>query len=169
MANIISPNCRIRVPEYFRVGEESIIDDYSYFSTRVEVGRMCHIGPNCSIAGGREMLFRMGDYSSLSSGVRVYCRSSDYVNSLAALKSAIELMGDITIGSMCGVGANSVIMPDNTIPDGTVVGALSFVPTNFKFREWSVYAGNPLRLLCPRNKGKVLEEVAQIEKGASER
>ena len=65
---------------------------------------------------------------------------------------------------MCAVGANSVIMPDNSIPDGTVIGALSFVPAAFKFKPWSVYAGIPIRFISARNKAGVLKQVKKLER-----
>jgi acetyltransferase-like isoleucine patch superfamily enzyme len=169
MKPIISPNCRIRHPEYFSVGEYSIIDDFSYFSTKVKIGMFSHIASGCSIAGGKERLFVLGDYCSLSSGVKIWCASNDFVNDLIIIKpnnidiSDKPIKGDVIIGDMCGVGANSVIMPNNKIPNGVVIGALSFVPTKFKFKPWSVYAGIPIKLITCRNKENVMKQVHEIE------
>lgn len=165
MTAIVSPNCRIRYPELFRVGDGSIVDDFCYFSTKVEIGIRSHIAANCTIAGGRAHQFRLGDFSSLSSGVRVYCSSNDYVNdlvmiapdSMPELTSAIA--GDVLLGHYTGIGANAVVMPGNVIPEGTVIGALSFVPAHFEFRPWSVYAGSPIRYVKARNRDRVLEQV----------
>ena len=55
--NIVSRNIRCRVPEHFAVGEGSIVDDYCYFSTRIKIGRFCHVANNVSIAGGRKYTF----------------------------------------------------------------------------------------------------------------
>lgn len=169
MKPIVSRNCRVRYPEHFRVGEYSVVDDYCYFSTMVEVGRFSHIAACCTVAGGRETKFTLGDYSSVSSGARIFCKSNDFVNDLAVLLPRGVNIGDkpiagnVSIGNMCGVGANSVIMPGNEIPDGTVVGALSFVPAEYMFKPWSVYAGSPIRLLKKRNKSRVLKQAKQLE------
>jgi len=167
---IISKNCRIRHPGHFSVGQYSIVDDYSYFSTRVKVGRCSHIASGCSIAGGKERQFTLGDYCSLSSGVKIWCKSNDFTDDIVAIvpegfKNVKDrpITGDVTIGDMCAVGANAVIMPDNTIPDGTVVGALSFVPTRFKFKSWSVYAGIPVKYIGKRNKKNVLRQAKELE------
>lgn len=170
MKPIVSKSCRIRYPEHFRVGEYSVVDDYSYFSTRVEVGRFSHIAACCTVAGGRDRTFRLGDYSSVSSGARIFCRSNDFVNDLVVLLPAgadigdKPIAGDVSIGDMCGVGANTVIMPGNAIPDGTVVGAMSFVPAGYKFKPWSVYGGSPIRLLGRRNKARVLRQAKELER-----
>ena len=113
----MSANIRVRVPEHLIVGEDSIIDDFCYISTRLTVGRGTHIASGCSIAGGAKFQCTIGDFCSLSSGVKVWCASNDFVNDLIAIvpedieTSAAE--GDVEIGSYSGVGANSVILPDN--------------------------------------------------------
>ena len=163
---IVSATIRVRVPEHLVVGEDSIIDDFCYISTRLTVGRGTHIASGCSIAGGAKFHCRIGDFCSLSSGVKVWCASNDFVNDLIAIvpegieTSAAE--GDVTIGSYSGVGANSVILPDNRLPEGTAIGALSLVPAGFKFEPWMVYAGIPIRPVRKRNRERVMAQVRQL-------
>lgn len=169
MEAIISPNSRIRYQEHFKIGEYSILDDYCYLSTKITIGRFSHIASGCSIAGGEDMQFVLGDYCSLSSGVKIWCKSNDFVNDLVVITPAdfkIDdnlIKGDVIIEDMCGIGSNTVIMPDNRIPEGVSIGALSFVPANFKFQPWMVYAGVPIVAQRARNKKNVLEQVLQIE------
>ena len=66
--------------------------------------------------------------------------------------------GDVLMGDYTAVGTNSVIMPANEIPEGTVIGALSFVPPRFSFEPWSVYAGTPIRKVGDRNRTAVAEQ-----------
>jgi len=170
MKPIISKNCRFRYPKHFSVGEYSIIDDFCYFSTKIKIGKFCHIASGCSIAGGKGRLFILGNYCSISSGVKIWCKSNDFVNDVVIIKpDDLEIgdgpiEGDVAIGSMCGIGANSVIMPDNNIPDGVSIGALSYVPSKFKFEPWSVYAGIPIKLIKHRNKENVIRQVEEIKK-----
>jgi acetyltransferase-like isoleucine patch superfamily enzyme len=166
---IISPNSRIRHPEHFVVGDHSIVDDYCYFSARVTIGRCSHVASGCSIAGGRDQHFTMGDFSSLSSGVKIWCASDDFVNDVVTIvPPGVEnpkthiIAGDVALGNYTAVGSNSVVMPKNTIPEGTVIGALSYVPPAFDFEEWSVYAGSPIRLVKKRNRKNVLAQVATL-------
>jgi acetyltransferase-like isoleucine patch superfamily enzyme len=156
------------------VGPYSIVDDFCYFSTRVTIGRCCHIAANCSVSGGPEREFRLGDFSSLSAGVRIWCTSDDFANDIVTivppelsedlkdLKPHL-ITGDVLLENFTAVGANSVIMPRNHIPDGTVIGALSFVPVNFSFRPWAVYAGIPIRFIRERNKKNVLDAFEKME------
>ena len=85
---IVSSNIRVRVPDAFEVGPCSVVDDYCYFSTRIRIGMGSHIAPNCTIAGGRDRQFSIGDLSSVSSGCRIYCASNDFVRDLVCLSDA---------------------------------------------------------------------------------
>ena len=170
MKAIVSSNTRIRCPEEFVIGEDSIVDDYCYFSTKVRIGRGTHIASGCSIAGGRNRQFEIGDFCSLSSGVKIWCTSDDFVNDLVTIiPQGLEqvkthlISGDVVFGNYTAVGANSVVMPKNIVPVGTVIGALSFVPADFDFRPWSVYAGVPVRIIGARNRDSVMEQVRRLE------
>lgn len=155
---VISQNIRVRVPDHFDIGEGSIVDDWCYFSTRVRVGVGSHIANNVSIAGGPERQFAMGDYSSLSAGVRVWCASNDFVSDLIAIGGG-QIEGDVTLGDYTGVGSNSVLMPGVVIPEGCAVGALSFVPAFTELDPWTVYAGIPARPVAERDRTQVLAQV----------
>ncbi len=170
MKAIVSPNSRIRHPKHFEIGEDSIVDDFCYFSTKVNIGKVTHIASGCSIAGGRSRLFKIGDFCSLSSGVKIWCTSDDFANDLITIiPEGVDqvkthlISGDVILGNYTAVGSNSVIMPNNTILEGTVIGALSFVPAEFDFEPWSVYAGVPVRLIGSRNRANVEEQVRRLE------
>jgi acetyltransferase-like isoleucine patch superfamily enzyme len=168
---IVSPHVRIRHPEHFEIGAYSIIDDFSYFSTRVRIGTCSHIASGCSVAGGPDRQFTLGDFSSLSSGVKIWCTSDDFVNDVVTIvppgvgpikDHLIE--GDVSFGDCTAVGANTVVMPDNHVPEGTVIGALSFVPAGFVFEPWAVYAGIPIRRLSTRNRATVSAQAELLRK-----
>ena len=128
----------------------------------MRIGRCSHIASGCSVAGGRDRFFALGDFCSLSSGVKVWCTSDDFTNDLVTivpdgagpLKEHL-ITGDVIFDNYTAVGANGVVMPDNHIPEGTVIGALSFVPTRFRFESWAVYAGVPIRKIGDRNRDSV--------------
>jgi acetyltransferase-like isoleucine patch superfamily enzyme len=172
MKPIISPNTRIRHPELFEIGIYSIIDDFCYFSTKVKIGISTHIAACCTVAGGKESQFTCGDFGGLSSGVRVFCSSDDFINDIAGilptgfshLKDHL-IVGNVVLGNYVTVGANSVVMPNVIIPEGTCIGAMSFVRSNVELEPWSVYAGFPkLRKIGMRNKDNVLRQVETIKK-----
>ncbi len=173
MKPIISKNIRLRHKEHFEIGENSVIDDFCYFSTKIKIGKNCHIANGCSIGGGQSYQFTMGDFSSISAGVKIWCQSNDFTNDLVILNINHEMIGDnpikgdVTMGKMSGIGSNSVVMPNNNIPDGTVIGALSFVPPNFKFEQWSIYAGIPIKFIKKRNKKNILMQFEKLTQKGS--
>ena len=160
---IVSPNIRVRVPDHFDIGDNSIVDDWCYFSVRVKVGVGSHIANNVSIAGGPEQQFTMGDYSSLSAGVRVWCASNDFSNDLIAI-GGDGLEGDVALADYTGVGANAVLMPGVILPEGCAVGALSYVPAFAELEPWSVYAGVPVRRVADRNRERALSQAEHLRR-----
>jgi acetyltransferase-like isoleucine patch superfamily enzyme len=173
---IISGNIRIRHPEHFIVGQDSIIDDFSYFSTKVRVGRCSHIASGCTVGGGCAYEFSLGDFCSVSAGVRIWCTSDDFVNDLVTIippdidtvKTHL-ITGNVRMENFTAVGVNSVVLPDNVIPEGTVIGAMSLVPAHFGFEPWSVYAGIPVKRLRSRNREAVSDQAARLRRMLDER
>lgn len=169
MKPIISANVRIRHPDLFQVGEDSIVDDFCYFSTQVRIGKCSHVASNCTIAGGREHRFVLGDYSSLSAGVRIWCVSDDFVRDVVTVIPAGVpdpkqhlISGDVIFENYTAVGANSVVMPNVRLREGAVIGALSFVPPGADLEPWSVYAGVPVRLIRARDRDSVVSQARRL-------
>lgn len=170
MKPIISSNIRIRHPDLFSVGNDSIVDDFCYFSTQVKVGQFSHIANNCSVGGGKARKFILGNYCSLSAGVRIWCTSDDFVNDLITLlPEKIEkiknhlISGDVIFEDYTAVGSNSVVMPGNRIPVGAVIGALSYVPPGYKLKPWTVYAGIPAKPVKARNRKNIEQQIEKMK------
>lgn len=168
---IVSKQVRIRHPEHFEVGPGSIVDDFCYFSTKVRIGKCSHIASGCSVAGGIARTFTFGDFGSLSSGVKIWCTSDDFVRDIIAIMPpGVEdvkehlITGDVAFERLTGVGSNSVVMPDNHIPEGVAIGALSFVPVRFAFEPWTVYAGVPIRPVRKRDRDGVMRQLDRLER-----
>jgi len=151
----------IKKPDLVEVGDNVRISDFCRISSACKIGSDCEIAPGTYIAGGDgKYTFQMGECSSLAAGVKVWLSSNDYVNELVT--EVKEIQGNVKLGKYTGVGTNSVIMPDNDIPEGVSIGALSFVPSNYKFEPWTVYAGRPIRPIKKRNKENVLNTLRKI-------
>jgi acetyltransferase-like isoleucine patch superfamily enzyme len=103
--------------------------------------------------------------------VKIWCVSDDYANDLITIipdgAGPIKehlIVGDVTFGDCTAVGSNTVVMPGNHVPEGTSIGALSFVPPQFPFEPWAVYAGIPLRRVADRNRDAVSAQAALLRK-----
>ncbi len=104
----------------------------------------------------------MEDFSTLSPGIRLFTLSDDYsgqklTNPLLPSEYIGGAHGIVTLKKHVIVGANSVILPNLTIGEGTSVGALSLVTKDLY--PWGIYAGIPVRRLKDRKK-----DLLEIEK-----
>jgi len=159
----VYPNAKLAYRENIAFGDNVIIDDFVFIVSRrlTRLGNFVHIASFTSITGGGECT--IGDYSTLSSGVRIFTGTEDVVGDSLLGASIPEpfrvaIRSCVEIGKHCMIGANSVVLPGVVIPDGVIVGAMSLVLQNTELDPWSIYAGSPVRKLRDRpNKDKVLE------------
>ncbi|MGL5721043.1 MAG: acyltransferase [Brevinema sp.] len=149
----------IRQPDHCIIGAYGSILDYTLISPKLTLGNFCLIDRLCIIAGS-SYHFTMEDFTGLGGGVSIWCQSNDYVHNLVS--SRAQFTGDVILKKYSGVGAGTVVMPNNVIPEGTTIGANSFVPYNFPLKEWSVYAGSPVRFIKARDKESVLKEAEEL-------
>ena len=143
---IIGKTVRIRQPEKVSIGDNTIIDDFTYISCAMEIGNNCHIASNVSISGGKGKLI-MGNYSTISNGSSVHCASSDYKKCSLDLPSVPEdqqfggSVEDITIGDYVVIGAHSCLLPGVVIPDGAAFGAYTLIKKQSNLLPYHLYVG----------------------------
>lgn len=151
---IIGKSVRIRKPEECIIGDNTIIDDFSYISASIQIGRNCHIASNVSISGGAGH-FVMDDFSTISNHCSVHCASSDYSSvslDLPSVENDLQFGGlvkSIKIGKLVTIGAHSCILPGAELPDGFACGAYTLL-TEQQYKAWSLYVGIPARFLKER-------------------
>ena len=157
---IIGKTVRIRYPELVEIGDNVIIDDFTYISTSLKINNYVHVSAGCKFIGGRNSLIEMKDFSTCAPNVVLASGSDDYTSGIATplvpdeFKGKLE-RGDIIIGKHSIVGANSCVMPNVTFADGSSLGAISLAKEDLD--PWSLYAGVPARFLKLRNKDKIIE------------
>lgn len=156
---IIGKTVRIRYPELVELGDNVIIDDFTYISTALTVRRNVHIASGCKIIGGPSAHVFFDSFSTLAPNVVLAAGSDDYVGGIATpmvpieFKGSVEI-GEITFGKHCIVGANSTVLPNVHFGEGASLGAQSLAKKDLE--EWSLYAGSPARKIKQRSKEKIL-------------
>lgn len=157
----IGKNVYFRYPEEVEIGDNVIIDEFCYFTTALKINNYIHIGPFCSVIGGKKAKLTMDDYTALSAGVRVVCGSDDFVNgpftnSTIPVKFRPNVtISDIYICKHAIIGTNTVILPDVTIGEGAAVSAMTLVDKSLA--PWFVYAGTPARRIIIRDKDEIIK------------
>ncbi|MCC5916639.1 MAG: hypothetical protein JJU02_04860 [Cryomorphaceae bacterium] len=160
---IIGKTVRIRYPELVEIGDNVIIDDFTYISTALRIHDNVHISSGCKIIGGKSAFVEMFELSTLAPNVVLSAGSDDYVSGLATPMVPFALKGKAVIGKIilkkhCIVGASSVVLPNIIFEEGACVGALSLV--NKDLKEYALYAGIPAKWIKNRNR----EEILNFEK-----
>jgi acetyltransferase-like isoleucine patch superfamily enzyme len=156
---IIGKTVRIRYPELVEIGDNVIIDDFTYISTSLKVHSYVHISAGCKIIGGRNAYVELSEFSTLAPNVVLSAGSDDYSGGIATPLVPLEFKGNIKIGKIilkkhCIVGAGSVVLPDVIFEEGACLGALSLANKNLE--EYLLYAGIPARPIKKRNKEEIM-------------
>lgn len=159
---IIGKTVRIRYPELVEIGDNVIIDDFTYISTSLKVHSYVHISSGCKLIGGKEAYIEFNEFSTLSPGVVLAAGSDDYIGGIATPLVPAEYKGNvvhgrIVLGKHCIIGSNSVVLPNVICSEGSSVGALSLV--NCSLEEWTLYGGVPVHELKKRDK----EQIKKLE------
>lgn len=124
------------------VGPSTRIDAYATITGRVIIGARCHIGPGVGIFGSAGVT--IGDECSLSAGSRIFTGTFDRRTGYKAnpmLADKVYAEGPVVMGSRCILGCNSVILPNVTLADDVLIGALCLVKHNLAA---GLYAGIPV-------------------------
>lgn len=157
---IIGKTVRIRYPHLVSIGDNCIIDDFTYISTSLELQGYNHISAGCKIIGGTNSKLIMKPFSTFSPNVVIAAGSDDYISGIATPLVDMEFKGNVEygtviIGKHSIIGSGSVVLPNVIVNDGASVGALSLV--NKDLDAWFLYAGIPAKKIKERSKSQILE------------
>ena len=163
---IIGKTVRIRKPESVSIDDGSIIDDFTYISCALEIGKYSHIAPNVTISGGSSKV-TMGNFVGIAAGVSIHAQSSEYISAsldLPSIPKRYRIGGidqEITISDHVIIGAKSTVLPGVVLPEGFASAANSVVPKG-TYDSWTLYGGSPIKKICVRKKDKILEIAGKI-------
>jgi len=156
---IIGKTVRIRHPELVEIGDNVIIDDFTYISTQMRLDSYVHIAAGCKLIGGPSAFVEMGSFSTLAPNVVLAAGSDDYISGIASPLIPHEYKGGVQIGQIilhkhCIVGANSVVLPNVTFNEGAALGAVSLAKKNQD--PWTLYGGIPAKKIKIRNQDTII-------------
>jgi acetyltransferase-like isoleucine patch superfamily enzyme len=157
----VGKTVRIRRPEEVIIGDGCIIDDFTYISCEMVLGKHCHIAPNVTISGGSSKV-TLGDYVAISTGCSLHAASSDYLTASLDLPSVPEELRfggtaeEIVLGDHVILGSHTVVMPGVNLPTGVATGAHTIL-RNKKYEEWFLYLGHEAKKTLRRNHKKLDE------------
>lgn len=148
-------------PENIHIGSNVRIDAWCFLSAKknIIIGNNVHLSINAQLAGNGDLI-KINDFCGISSRVSIFTATDDYSEGWLTNPTIPEQFKKVKTGSVilekhAIVGCGSVIMPNCILKIGCSVGALSFV--NKSIPEYTVVAGNPLRVICKRNKENLIK------------
>jgi acetyltransferase-like isoleucine patch superfamily enzyme len=139
--------------EKISLGNNVRIDDFCILSGEISIGSFVHISAFCGLYGAKKI--KIGNYSGLSPRCTVFSAVDDFsgeylINPMIPEEYTNVTGGMVKLGEYVQLGANSIVMPNITIGDGSVCGAFTFVNKNLA--DWKIYTGIPAVYLKPRKK-----------------
>lgn len=142
---IVGKTVRIRRPEETVIGDYAILDDFTYISCALEVGRHCHIASNVNISGGAGKV-SLGDFAGIAAGCSLHAASSDYLTASLDLPSVPAdmrfggVIEDVRLDDHVLLGAHTVVLPGVHLPVGCATAAMTVVRKQ-EFEQWTLYGG----------------------------
>jgi len=158
---IVGKTVRIRKPDRVSIGAHSILDDFTYISCGLTVGRYTHIGANGALIGGDAHIV-IGDFVNIAPGCRLVAASHDFTHggltgpTIPEAFSTPGLCEDIAIANHVLLGANTVVLPGLHIPEGVSSGAGTIFTKETALRPWTLYVGAPARPIGLRESKAIL-------------
>ncbi|MBF0245857.1 MAG: hypothetical protein HQL31_11420, partial [Planctomycetes bacterium] len=151
----VGKTVRIRRPERVRIGRASIIDDFTYISCALTMGRFSHIAANATLIGGNGNI-RIGDFVNLAPGCRLITATNDYSGggligpNIPAEFAQEAIVADISLADHVLLGTGTVVLPGCSLPEGLSTGALCLITPGSKLEPWTLYTGIPAKPLKRR-------------------
>jgi acetyltransferase-like isoleucine patch superfamily enzyme len=165
---IIGKTVRIRHPELVEIGDDVIIDDFTYISGEVSIGNYVHVAANCTVSASKSKV-TFEPFSGISSGVRIYAGSSNYLMAGLDLPTIPEkfafgaIYEEVVLGRFALIGANSVVLPGCNLPEGLAAAACIILKKR-QYEPWTVVLDSDGNTVQRRGREKVLAAAHELMK-----
>ncbi|MDE6492866.1 MAG: acyltransferase [Lactobacillus sp.] len=136
------------------IGDNVRIDDFCILSGNVTLGSNIHISAYVALYGANGIVLE--DYTGISPRSTIYSAMDDFsgdflIGPIHPEETINVTGGKVVLERFVQIGCNSVIFPNLTIGEGSVVGAMSLVKGELD--KWGIYAGVPVKRIKERNNG----------------
>lgn len=162
---IIGKTVRIRKPHLVSIGDNVIIDDFTYIPCGMEIGDYTHIGANNSFIGGQGFV-KIGSFVNIAPGCQIVTGTNDYWGGgLVGPAIPDEFCGDaiiepVEIGDFALIACQTVILEGTIIPEGMATGAMSLIKKG-DYKPWTLYAGVPCKEKGKRD-GEIMKKQSKL-------
>lgn len=169
----IAKSCTILGLPNIELGSDVRIDGYTIISASAD-GAFLKIGSNVHLGGWNLLIagagIEIGDFCSLSHGVRVFTRSDDYSGEFMTNPTLPPEYTNVTgapvrLEKHCIVGSGSILLPGVMLGEGVAIGSMTMIKDSLA--PWGLYVGIPARRIRDRSRhllklGAQLREVRGV-------
>ena len=150
----LSRYARLYSAESISIGDNVRIDDFCILSGHISLGSNIHISAYVALYGSMGIVLE--DYTGISPMSVIYSAMDDFSGDFLIGPIHPQELTNVTGGRVLlkkysQIGTHSVVFPNLTIGEGSVVGACSLV--NKSLDSWGIYYGVPAVRIRNRNKG----------------
>ena len=163
---IIGKTVRIRNPELVEIGDNVIIDDFTYISGNVKIHNFVHIASSCTLQASSANI-EIGSFVGIASGCRIFAVTSNYLTPSLDLPvipkdfSYGSIFEDTKIGNDVLIGANCVVLNGVELPDGIAFGA-GLIIRKKDYIPWRLYSDSIEKPKLKRNNKIYLEKKQEL-------
>lgn len=138
------------------IGNNVRIDDFCILSGEITLGNNIHISAYTALYGALGIILE--DYTGISQRCTLISASDDFsgdylVGPIHSESKTNVTGGPIIIKKFAHVAAHCLVLPNVTIEEGCVIGALSQV--RYSTEPWLMYVGSPAKILKKRNRSLI--------------
>lgn len=150
---LISRKCSIYSPHKICIGNNVRIDDFCILSGNIRIGSNIHISAYCALYGAFGI--ELEDYTGISPRSIIFSASDDFSGDylIGPVHNSLYTNvtgGKVTLKKYSQLGANTIVLPNITVGEGAVTGAMTLVNRNLA--EWTINVGSPSREVKKRTK-----------------
>lgn len=150
---LISRKASIYGAEKISIGDNVRIDDFCILSGNIILGSNIHISAYVALYGAMGIEFK--DFTGISPQSTIYSAMDDFsgeylIGPIHPEDKTNVTGGKVTLEKYVQIGCNSVIFPNVTVGEGSVVGAMSLVKKTLP--AWGIYAGIPVKRIKERKR-----------------
>lgn len=149
---LISRKCSIYSPEKISIGDNVRIDDFCILSGNITLGSNIHISAFCALYGANGIVIE--DYSGVSPRSIIFSAVDDFhgdylIGPIQPKEFTNVTGGTVVLKKYTQLGANTIVMPNITLEEGAVTGAMTFVNKNLE--AWTINIGIPVKQKSKRS------------------
>lgn len=157
---LISKKSSIYGAENISIGNNVRIDDFCILSGNISIGNNVHISAFVALYG--KYGIEIQDFAGCSARTTIYSATDDFsgeymVGAVLPEEYTNVQGGKVIMEKYTQLGANTIVMPNITISEGAVTGALTFVNKNLD--KWTINCGIPVKKIKPRKEN--IKEIAR--------